>query len=476
MKVCLIIEGSYPHVTGGVSTWAQLLIKNLTEHQFIIYAIGAEEKYRGSFKYDLPENVLDVKEVFLDEMLRQKGRYGRSYRLSKDTVINLKNLITGEKVDWDPVFRLMAEKNITNEMDFFMSINFFDILRSAYEEKYGSIPFTEFFWTVRSMLVPLFFLLKDHPPEADLYHSAATGYSGIFGTMAKFLYKKPLLVTEHGIYSREREEEIIKSRWAKGYFKDMWIKFFYNICGGVYGSADRVLTLFEKNKQIEIELGCRKRKISIVPNGIELSYFNRNGSNGRSNGSINIGTITRVVPIKDIKTMLYSFNLVRDSISNAKFFIMGPVDEDEEYFAECEKLVRRLDLEDALDFTGKVDVKEYIGDMDIMVLTSISEGQPFAVLEGMAAKKPFVTTDVGGCRELLYGRNDNLGKAGTVVPVMDVEKISKEIIRLAEDPELRKKMGDTGYKRVESFYTSDKCVKSYRKIYRRFEGSFKQGG
>jgi glycosyltransferase involved in cell wall biosynthesis len=123
-----------------------------------------------------------------------------------------------------------------------------------------------------------------------------------------------------------------------------------------------------------------------------------------------------------------------------------------------------------------VDVKEYIGDMDVMVLTSISEGQPFAVLEGMAAKKPFITTDVGGCRELLYGRNDNLGKAGTVVPVMDVEKISKEIIRLAEDPELRKKMGDTGYKRVENFYTSDKCVKSYRKIYRRFEGSFKQKG
>jgi glycosyltransferase involved in cell wall biosynthesis len=475
MKICLIIEGSYPHVTGGVSTWVQLLIKDLTENQFIIYAIGAEEKYRGSFKYDLPENVLEVREVFLDEMLKKKGRYGKSYRLSNDTILNLKKLITGEIVDWEPVFKLMAEKNIKNEMDFFMSINFFDILRSAYEEKYSSVPFTEFFWTVRSMLVPLFFLLKNCPPEADLYHSAATGYSGIFGSMAKFMYKKPFVVTEHGIYSREREEEIIKSWWVKGYFKDMWIKFFYNVCGGVYSSADKVFTLFEKNKQIEIELGCKKRKIKIVPNGIELDSFNGNGNNSGSNGSINIGTITRVVPIKDIKTMLYSFYLVREAINNAKFFIMGPVNENEEYYSECKKLARRLDLMDMVEFTGRIDVKKYIGDMDIMVLTSISEGQPFAILEGMAAKKPFVTTDVGGCSELLYGRNDNLGRAGTVVPVMDVEKIAKAIIKLAEDPGLRKKMGEAGFKRVSSFYTSEKCVASYRKIYKGIEKTLKAG-
>ena len=133
-----------------------------------------------------------------------------------------------------------------------MSISFFDILKEAYIEKFKLIPFTEFFWTVSSMLVPLFFLLKNPLPKADLYHSASNGYAGIFASMSKFIYKKPFILTEHGIYSREREEEIIKSSWAKGYFKDMWIKFFYNICGGVYGYADKVITLFEKNREIEI--------------------------------------------------------------------------------------------------------------------------------------------------------------------------------------------------------------------------------
>ncbi len=493
MKICLLMEGSYPYVTGGVSTWAQMLIENLTEHQFIVFAIGAEKKYKKQFKYILPKNVLEVKEVFLDEMLSQIGRYGKRYKLSKDSVNNLKNLITGEKVNWDLIFKIFLENKIKNEMDFFMSINFFDILKDSYEEKYNTAPFTEFFWTVRSMLVPLFFLLKIKIPLSDIYHSAATGYAGILGSMAKFLYKKPYIVTEHGIYSREREEEIIKSSWAKGYFKDMWIKFFYNVCRASYEYSDKVITLFEKNRQIQIELGCPEEKMEIIPNGINVESFKENFNeldkkeeNKISNELIgtedkhmldlmllnkekrtefiNIGTITRIVPIKDIKTMIQSFNIVQSEIKNSRFFIMGPKDEDEEYFDECVRLSQRLGLKN-LVFTGKVDTKKYIHLMDIMVLTSVSEGQPFSILEAMAAKKPVVTTDVGGCMELLYGRNDGFGKAGIVVPVMDIEKIARAIITLAKNDKLRKIMGESGNKRVKNLYTFEKCVESYKKVY-----------
>ncbi len=466
MKICMLLEGSYPHVTGGVSTWVQMLIKNLKEHRFIIFSIGAEEKYRGNYKYSMPENVLSINEVFLDEMLKGKGSYGKTYRLSSNEAENLKYLITGQAVDWNCIFGLFSKYRIKNEMDFFMSTSFFDILRNAYMEKFETIPFTEFFWTVRSMLVPLFFLLKSKIPEADLYHSAATGYAGILGAMAKFLYNKPFIVTEHGIYSREREEEIIKSSWAKGSFKDMWIKFFYNICGGVYRHADKIITLFEKNREIEIELGCPPEKIEIVPNGIDITSFDDVKKNYLDN-YINIATVTRVVPIKDIKTMIQSFNRVKSEVKNARFFIIGPYDEDEEYYRECLLLIKRLGLTD-IEFTGKANVKDYIGDMDILVLTSISEGQPFVILEGFAAKKPFVTTDVGGCRELVYGGKDNFGRAGIVVPVMDVEKISKAIIKLALNPSLREEMGKIGYKRVVTFYTAEKCVENYRRIYSRF--------
>lgn len=467
MKICLLLEGSYPHVTGGVSTWAQLLIKGSPEHEFMIYSVGAHEKYRGKYRYDLPKNIISIKEIFLDEMLGGKGRYGKKYRIPDDTRENLKRLITGEKIDWAPLLGHMARKRIKNEMDFFMSITFFEILKEAYLEKYASVPFTDFFWTVRSMLIPLFFLLKQDIPLADIYHSASNGYAGILGAFAKSIYKRPFLLTEHGIYSREREEEIIKSRWARDHFKDMWIGFFYNICRGVYEYSDKVLTLFEKNKKIEVDLGCKEEKIDIIPNGIDLETL-KDLAEKDERSVINIGSFTRIAQIKDIKTMLQSFKIVKNEVPSSKFFIMGPTDEDEQYYKECRELAARLDIKD-LVFTGKIDIKQYLGKMDICVLTSISEGQPFAILEAFAAKKPFVSTDVGGCSELIYGNGDGHGKGGIVVPVMNIEKIAQAVIKLSKDPLLRKSMGENGYSRAMALYTFDKCLKSYKKVYKEYE-------
>ena len=50
MKICLLTEGSYPYVVGGVSSWVQMLMTGLPEFEFTVYAVGAEEKDRGKFK------------------------------------------------------------------------------------------------------------------------------------------------------------------------------------------------------------------------------------------------------------------------------------------------------------------------------------------------------------------------------------------------------------------------------------------
>jgi len=467
MKICMLFEGSYPHITGGVSTWAQMLVKNISRHEFMLYTIGADSKFIGKFKYDLPPNVLSVQELFLDKILEGKGVYGRRYKLSSNIRKSLKELIAGKDIDWEPIFYMVKNRKITNSLDFFMSSDFFDILQEAYSEGFSTVPFTDFFWTIRSMLLPLFYLIQQPVPKAEIYHSASNGYTGFIGALAKYIYKKPFLLTEHGIYSREREEEIIKSGWVSGQFKDLWINFFKNISKMVYENADAVYTLFEKNMEIEIELGCPKEKIKIVPNGIYVQDFDGIRPSAES-GGINIGSITRIAPIKDIKTMLQSFNIVKKTIKDSKLYIMGPIDDDEDYYNECRQLVKRLKLEDVI-FTGRVDIKEYIGKMDMLLLTSISEGQPFVILEAMAASRPFIATDVGGCRELLYGRaNDSFGKSGIVVPMMNTSKIASAIIKLCRDSVLRSEMGASGKKRVKKYYTAEKCVKSYKKIYESF--------
>ncbi|MCY6482927.1 GT4 family glycosyltransferase PelF [Clostridium aestuarii] len=464
MKICIIAEGSYPYVTGGVSSWIQMLIKNMNEHEFVIYAIGAEEKNKGNFKYEIPDNVIKVEEIFLDSFLKYKTRYKKKYKIKEEVKKDLKAFVTGDEICWDNIFSFMREAKTNNVMELFMSWDFFDIIEEAYIEKYDLIPFTEYFWMVRSMLLPIFLVLKSPIPEADIYHSVSTGYAGIAGSLAKHIYNKPFILTEHGIYTREREEEIIKSQWVKGYFKNMWIDFFYNMSKCAYDNSDKVITLFNKNKEMEIELGCSKDKIDIIPNGVDMNNFKDVPCKDENDNNINIGAVIRVVPIKDIKTMIYSFNLVKQEMKNAKFYIMGPTDENEEYYEECKSIVKEIGAEDII-FTGKVNIKEYVGKMDILVLSSISEGQPLAILEGMCFKKPFVATDVGSCKELLYGLNDNYGQAGFIVPVMNYEKMAKEIIRLCRDEKLRKEMGKNAFNRVSNLYTIENFINGYKEIY-----------
>ena len=73
MRICLVLEGSYPYVYGGVSTWMHSCIRSMPEHEFVLWVIGANAKDRGRFVYALPPNVVEVHEVFLDDALRLRG-------------------------------------------------------------------------------------------------------------------------------------------------------------------------------------------------------------------------------------------------------------------------------------------------------------------------------------------------------------------------------------------------------------------
>ena len=468
MRICLLTEGSYPYVVGGVSSWCQMLIEGLPDYEFVVYSIGAEAKDRGNFKYKFPANLAGIQEVFLDDILNLKSTgmkedilTGEERRLLYDLVVGEKPIAVGELV---PIFR--DRGRFKSPLDIFMSSDFFDVIQQVYMERYPYLPFTDFFWTLRSMLLPLFFLLQQDLPQADVYHSVATGYCGVIGAMAAEVYHKPFLITEHGIYSREREVEIIKSKWAKGDFKSVWIQYFYNLAKLSYQTADHVYTLFEHNAEIERDLGCDPGKIGIIPNGVHMERFAHIPELQPHEGPFTIGAVVRVVPIKDIVTLLRAFFLAKQQMPDARLYIMGGLEEDPDYYALCQQTVQMLRIEDVI-FTGSVNVAEYLPRMDLLMLSSISEGQPLAVLEGQAAHRPFITTDVGCCRELIYGnQDDKLGPAGAVVAPMDFEAMAVEIVRLGRDFELRRRMGTIGYERVRNHYTYEQFLAAYDNVYK----------
>lgn len=67
MKVCIVAEGCYPYVVGGVSSWIHSMIRSFPNLEFQILAIISNRSLSGKFAYELPENVTQVHEVYLED-------------------------------------------------------------------------------------------------------------------------------------------------------------------------------------------------------------------------------------------------------------------------------------------------------------------------------------------------------------------------------------------------------------------------
>lgn len=461
MRVCLVLEGSYPYVYGGVSTWMQGCIRAMPEHEFVLWVIGAKAADRGKFVYELPANVAEVQEVFLDDALRLRGG-APPVHFTPEECAALRELVRLGTPDWEVLFHLFHEKR-AHPLAVLQSREFMALFTKLCEEEYPYTAFADAFHTVRSMLLPVLWLMTGEVPEADCYHAICTGYGGLLACLGGSVHHRPVLLTEHGIYTREREEEIIRAEWVAPDFKARWTRFFYMLSEQIYRQADRVTSLFTRARSIQIGMGCEPGKCIVIPNGVDYETFCAIPPKAED-GWVDIGAVVRLAPIKDIKTLLYAFLELSARCKNVRLHILGGVD-DEEYAGECYALAEQLGLEN-VRFTGRVDIAAYLQKLDFTILTSISEGQPLSVLESLAARRPCVTTDVGCCRELLEGApGDTLGAAGFCVPPMYRQGLADAMEKLCVSRPLRQRMGAIGQQRVAQSYRHEQMLARYRELY-----------
>lgn len=463
----MVLEGCYPFINGGVSTWMHQYITEMPEHEFVLWVIGAKAEDKDHFVYTLPPNVVEVEQVFLDDALRVKDTGVFNHHFSEKEKEALRRLVSSDSPDWDLLFEMYQIRRV-NPMSYLKSESFLEILTETCRKEFPFIAFSDTFHSVRSRLLPVLYLMGSKIPDADCYHAICTGYGGLLASMAAYVKKKPMLLTEHGIYTREREEEIIRAKWVARAFKPHWIDFFYMLSDLTYDRAFRVTSLFTRAMYTQIDMGCEASKCRVIENGI--SYERLAGIPLKEDdGMVDIGAVVRLAPIKDIKTMIYAFFELCARVDNARLHIMGGVD-DQDYADECYALVKQLGLEDKIIFTGRVNIIEYFEKLDFTLLTSISEGQPLSVLESFAARRPAVTTDVGCCSELLNGKpGDTLGKAGYFAPPMQREKLADAMEKLCESRELRLKMGEIGQKRTYENFRYNIMLTKYRDLYKEVE-------
>jgi len=464
VKICLILEGSYPFVRGGVSKWVNDMIRSMPEHEFIIWAVGDKEEKRGKFVVDLPQNVSAVFEAFMDTALNERVPRNQNVRLTQQEFQAVRDIVYCGDPDLQVLYDLFQTKGV-NPVALFMSEPFLEIIKEFCADKFPFAGFTDLFWTVRSMFLPLLYLVSQPMPEADIYHSCSTGYAGALGAFASIAFDKPYVVTEHGIYTREREEEILRADWVPPIFKELWISMFYMFSRFAYRKAHCVTSLFQRAAIIQEDLGCPAEKISVIGNGIRVEDF-AEVRQKEPDGRIDIAAIVRIAPIKDIKTMIYSFSQLKQELPKSRLHILGAVD-DEDYNEECLSLIDYLGVEDVI-FPGFVDIKKYLEGIDFTLLTSLSEGQPYAIIESMAAGLPLISTDVGSCRELIEGdESDRFGPAGICVTPLHQSEMLEALIELSENAKLRARMSSAGRQRVQAFYNIQGMVENYQNTYQK---------
>lgn len=479
--VCLIVEGAYPYVTGGVASWTHQLISGLPDVRFALVTILPDPSFARGDKYAVPANVVTREHLYLfgEPPAALPAEPPRAFMQAVEAMH-----ATPTAARCPHVTKLAAEWRADGVSSAALqgSRGAWAFMTKQYEQLGRQVSFLDYFWTWRATHGPIFRLFDGELPKASVYHSLSTGYAGMLAALGASRHGGGMLLTEHGIYTRERDIEIVQAEWIyqeapegsayapdDPFFKRWWREQYRFLAQVAYQAADKVVALNEVNRGHQVKAGAPDEKMAIVPNGVPIArYAPLRAARDWHGRPFRVALIGRAVPIKDVKTFIRGVHLANLE-TPVEAFVLGPLDEDPDYALECTQLVDLLELGDVLTFTGSVDVQEWLPRMDLVALTSVSESQPLVVLEANAAGLPTVCTDVGGCREMLEGRpgeDARLGPSGLVVPVASPDAVAEAIVALARQPERYQALARAAVERVERFYREEVLFEGYRQLYR----------
>ncbi len=481
--VCIIVEGAYPYVPGGVSGWIDWLITTQPHLTFCVVALLPRPTAQRP-RYSRPANVVGFQNIYLQDFgghPTKRMRVPGSTEALADALSQL-TTVGGAQPLADVMAMVDTLRPTVPLSALFNSPMAWQLVERMYATEMPNASFLHYFWGWRALLGGLFATLDCRLPQARIYHTISTGYAGVLAARAALETGRPALLTEHGIYTNERRIELLMAQWVsdtvdKGHalddpridLRDMWVRAFEAYARTCYDASAEVITLFQDNQRLQRVLGAREDQLRVIANGIDLQRF-ANIPARAPDAQPAIALIGRVVPIKDVKTYIRAAKHLASRVAGLKAYIIGPQDEDEDYARECHALVEALGLEAIVEFTGAVDVVAYLGKIDVVVLTSLSESQPLVVLEAGAAGLPFVATNVGSCREILEGRPDEvptLGRGGMITDVVDDRAIADAIEVLLKDHALRHAYGQVLKARVAATYTSEQAASAYHQLYAR---------
>ncbi|MSM38408.1 MAG: DUF3492 domain-containing protein [Geobacter sp.] len=490
VDIMLLLEGTFPYVSGGVSSWVNQMIRGFPEYRFGAVFLGSRAEDYSGLKYELPENLVHLEAWYLQggqQQPRIEPQKGNPPAFSAMRQLHDWFRSGGEKLFdhrlLQPDYFLDRDAGV-DFAQFLYSEQSWQMITDLYREHCSDPSFVDFFWTVRNMHAPIWQMasIAAGMIPARIYHTVSTGYAGFLGALLHQRTGRPLLLSEHGIYTKERRIDIFHSDWIRdnrnafqrdpsevSYFRELWIRFFETMGRLCYESSDLIVSLYEGARERQILDGAPEEKTRVIPNGVDIEHYAPLRSRRSDTAPPILCLVGRVVQIKDVKTFIRSIRIMANHLPNVEGWIVGPVEEDPTYFDECTALAESLAVTDRITFRGFMDPVDVYPSAGLLLLSSISEGLPLVVLEAFAAGLPAVTTDVGACRQLVFGSGgggDSFGAAGEVVEINNPQALADAALRLLSDPAAWQGAQSAAIGRVEHDYSRDLMLSRYGAIFR----------
>jgi len=475
IDVLLTTEGTYPYVTGGVSTWAHQLVTGLAEKQFVVYSVVANTSM--AVRYEPPPNLAHIVQVplwgtedtaefnprpgWITRRMRRPGRHFDEEFLPAYAQLVV-SVALGEGGPDDLVAALCALSVYADRYSLKRAMRdgrtwrlFRDTL--ATHPLYQRLTTYEAIDLARSVyryLGPL-----DYPTDLpQVVHASAAAFCAIPAVVLRERYGVPFLLTEHGVYYRERLLALGRNRTNSPY-RIFLSNFYAAVVAMAYSRADLVAPVAKFNATWETRLGVDEAKIHPMPNGVDPERFPLTRPAGSGTDPLTLVAVARLERLKDIHTLLRAFAIVRTRIPGVRLQIHGP-ESDASYARSCYALAEQLELGPSCVFRGPTaDVGQALNEGDIAVLSSISEGFPFAAVEALMAGRPMVATEVGGVPEVIeppYGR---------LVPPGRPLDLADGICAMAADRGNLARLGELGRQAMLESYTLDVFLDGYRWLY-----------
>ncbi len=262
--------------------------------------------------------------------------------------------------------------------------------------------------------------------------------------------RRPVVFTEHGRHfpdTPSRKRSIVNRLLLKR-------------CDRLFGCGAAVRQALVDNE------GLPESRVEVIYNGVDLKALSKPTQGARESIRAEFGCsandfvavqVARLHELKDHQTALKAVDEARHKIPGLRLLLAGDGDQR----SAIEQTIRERGLQQTVTLAGtRKDIADLLSASDVFLLSSISEGIPLTVIEAMAARRPVVSTAVGGLPELIEH-----GVSGMLAPSGDASSLAASLVQLYQNADLRSQMAEVAAGRAQEKFSLQGMLNSYRDVY-----------